>query len=543
MSKIAHYLQEHIVGEVLTTPEARKYFSTDGSVLSLTPSVIVYPQNENDVRKVARFTWQLAERGRVIPITARGLGTDQGGAAIGSGVILVYPAHLNRILELDGRSGQVSVEPGITFAKLQQTLHTHGRFLPPFPASYEFSTVGGAVANNTSGEKSLKYGSMRRFVDRLKVVLANGEIIETERLNKRDLSKKMGLATFEGEIYRSLDVLFEENSELISNINLSVSKNSAGYDLSEVKTKEGFDLTPLLVGSQGTLGLITEVGLNTAIYNADTTLIAAFLEDKSQAQDIILELKRLDEPPVCIELVDSTVLKFLEEHHPNQLKGIVEKPYPELVLLIEFDDHEKAQKRAVKKAEKVLASFDQKFRTETEDEAKDQLWKIRHAAGLVVTHHQADKKAVPVIEDGVVPVDRLQEYLTATEALLNKHHLSWAMWGHAGDGNLHIQPFLDLGQVGDRQKVFRLIDDYYRLVISLGGSTSGEHNDGRIRAPYLSELYGDEVVALFQKTKRIFDPYGTLNPGVKVGANLEDIKRMLRSEYNMDHLYNHLPPA
>jgi glycolate oxidase len=187
MSKVAHYLQEHLVGEVMTSPDARRYFSTDGSILAVTPALIAYPRNENDVRKTARFTWQLAERGRVIPITARGAGTDQAGAALGSGIILAFPAHMHRILELDDKSGVVIVEPGVNYGKLQQTLQTHDRYLPPFPASLEYSTIGGAVANNASGEKSVKYGSTREFVRALRVVLANGEVIETGRLPKKEL--------------------------------------------------------------------------------------------------------------------------------------------------------------------------------------------------------------------------------------------------------------------------------------------------------------------------------------------------------------------
>ena len=147
--KAAHYLQEHLTGEVLTSVDARRYFSTDGSVFSLTPSLIVYPQNENDVRKTARFTWQLAERGRVIPITARGSGTDPSGAAIGSGIVMVFPAHMNRIVELDSKNNTLVVEPGINYDKVQQTLQTHSRFLPSFPASSHYSTIGGAVANNS----------------------------------------------------------------------------------------------------------------------------------------------------------------------------------------------------------------------------------------------------------------------------------------------------------------------------------------------------------------------------------------------------------
>ncbi|MGH7238355.1 MAG: FAD-binding oxidoreductase, partial [Candidatus Saccharimonadales bacterium] len=252
MSKVAHYLQEHLMGEVMVSADARRYFATDGSIFSVLPALVVYPRNENDLRKTARFTWQLAERGRIIPMTARGSGTDQSGAALGSGLVLVFPAHLNRIIELDQKTGQVVVEPGINFGKLQQTLITHGRFLPPYPASLEYSTVGGAVANNAGGEKSFKYGDMRGFVASLKVVLANGELIETGRLSKRELGKKLGLASFEGEIYRALDTLIEEQQTAIGQLDSAVTKNASGYDLTNIKTKDGFDLTPLFVGSQGT---------------------------------------------------------------------------------------------------------------------------------------------------------------------------------------------------------------------------------------------------------------------------------------------------
>ncbi|MEK7152746.1 MAG: FAD-binding oxidoreductase, partial [Patescibacteria group bacterium] len=291
MSKVAHYLQEHLMGEVMTSPDARRFFATDASVLSLTPALIVYPRNENDVRKVARFTWQLAERGRVIPITARGSGTDLSGAALGSGIMLAFPAHMHRILELDSKSGLVAVEPGTNYAKLQQTLHTHDRFLPPYPASMEYSTIGGAVGNNSSGEKSIKYGDTRDYVHSLRVVLANGEAVEMSRLNKRELGKKLGLATFEGEIYRAVDALLEENQELIEKAPLSVTKNAAGYALGDIKRKDGsFDLTPLIVGSQGTLGLITEMTFDTEVYTPGTVLVAAQFDDLEKAQTAVLEL-------------------------------------------------------------------------------------------------------------------------------------------------------------------------------------------------------------------------------------------------------------
>jgi FAD/FMN-containing dehydrogenase len=542
MSKIGHYLQQHLSGEVITTADARRYFSTDGSIFSVVPSAVIYPRNENDVRKTTRFTWQLAERGRIVPLTARGSGTDQSGGAIGSGLMMVFPSHMNRIVEFDGKSGVVTVEPGINYGKLQQTLQTHGRFLPPFPASLEYSTVGGAVANNASGENSVKYGDTRSYVRSLRVVLANGEVIETGRLNKKEFNKKLGLATFEGEIYRSLDALIEENQDIIDRAQLHVTKNTAGYNLLDVKHTDGsFDLTPLLVGSQGTLGVITEITLDTEVHNPETTLILATFDDLKHAEQTVLELRKLSETPSAIEMVDGRLLQLVDSLNPHQLKGIIEKPYPVAALLISFDNPERAQKKLVKQAHKILAKHALGYTLETELDKQEALWKVRHASAAVAAHAEGGVKAVPIIEDGIVPIERFNEYIEQIYKLFDRNHLRAAIWGHAGDANLHLQPYLDLGQVGDRQKAFKVMDEYYNLVISLGGSTSGEHNDGRLRAPYLPAVYGPEMYGVFQKVKQIFDPYGTINPGVKVNVELADIKPLVRNEYSLDHLYDHLP--
>lgn len=531
------------MGEVMTSADARRFFATDASVLSVTPSVIVYPRNENDVRKTARFTWQLAERGRVIPITARGAGTDLSGAALGSGIIMAFPAHMHRVLELDGKSGVVTVEPGINYAKLQQTLQTHDRFLPPYPASMEYSTIGGAVANNSSGEKSVKYGDTRDYTRGLRVVLANGEVIQTERLSKRDLGKKLGLATFEGEIYRAIDALLEENQELIDKAVSGVTKNAAGYFLQDIKRKDGsFDLTPLIVGSQGTLGIVTEVTLETEVYTPNPALIVAHFDDLDQAQAAILELRDMEDMPSAIEMVDDQLLNVVQKINPNLLKEVITKPFPRIVMLIEVDTAgDRAQKKILKKAQKILDKVGATYQVETDLAEQEKLWRIRHSSASIVGHSEGGLKALPIIEDGIVPPERLKEYLEGLYALFSRSHLQAAVWGHAGDAHLHVQPFLDLGQVGDRQKVFRLMDEYAKLVLSLGGSVAGEHGEGRLRAPYVAAQYGNELYAVFQKVKQVFDPYGTLNPGVKVNVTMDSVKALLRSGYTLNHLYNHMP--
>lgn len=543
MSKVAHYLQEHVVGEVMTGADARRYFATDCSIFTLAPAIVMYPRNENDVRKTARFTWQLAERGRVIPMTARGLGTDQSGAALGSGIMLVFPAHMHRILEFDGKTGDITVEPGANYGKLQQTLYTHKRFLPPYPASMEYSTIGGAVANNAGGERSVKYGSTRDFVKRLRVVLANGEVIETYRINKRELNKKLGLNSMEGEIYRQMDALIEDNRELVSQAVLQVSKNSAGFAIADIKRKDGsFDLTPLFVGSQGTLGLITEITLSTEQHTPTTTLIMLLADDLDVAQQIIEEFKKFKEIPAVIDMVDNHLLEFVQAHNPTLLNDLISPPFQKVALFIEFDNiSDRVQKKMAKKAEGILKRFNVEYKLETQLEQKQQLWKIRQAAAAIMAHEEGGAKPLPMIEDGVVPTDKFREFVEGIYELFKTYHLPVSVWGHAGDANLHVQPLIDLGQVGDRQKMFKLLEDYYDMVMRLGGSTTGQHGDGRLRGPFLEKLYGPEIYELFRQIKKIFDPYDTLNPGVKIGVRLEDIKPLIRQQYNLAHLYDHMP--
>ena len=541
MSKVAFYLQEHLMGEVLYSTDARRYFSTDASILQQPPALVTYPKNENDVRKNTRFTWQLAERGRVIPVTARGSGTDQFGAAIGSGIMTVLPAHMHNIIELDSKNNTVTVQPGINFGRLQQTLHTHGRFLPSYPSSLEYSTVGGAVANNASGEKSLKYGSMRNFVQSLRVVLANGEVIQTGRLSKKELNKKLGLATFEGEIYRSMDVLLEENKDFLNDAYRDVAKDNCGYDVSDIKRKDGsFDLTPLFVGSQGTLGVITEITLSTEAYNPFSTLLVASFDSLSQMQDALLDILDLKEKPCSIEFIDGNLLNQVKQLNPNYLKDSISEPFPAFVVFIEFEDSDKAHKKNIKQVQKILENFARDYQETKNLEEQEKLWTLRHSTATVIGHNESQRRALPVIDDGAVPVTRFREYIEGVYAILDDCGLDAPIWGHAGTATLHVLPKLNLGQVGDRQKVFRLLTEHVKLILSLGGTISSEAGDGRIKAPFVEHQLGVDTYKLHKKIKDIFDPYGTLNPGVKFGTDVETLKKMLRADYGLQHLYEHL---
>lgn len=542
MTKLAALLRKQLEGEVTTAKDVRDYFSTDGSVFKVDPSIVIYPRETNDVRKLANISWKLAQdKGKVLPITARGKGTDQAGAALGSGAMVVFPAHMNNMLEFDVSRGVITVEPGLLYKDLQSTLIAHKWILPPYPSSIDYCTIGGAVANNAAGENTIKYGATRDYVKGLQVVLSNGEVIQTKRLTKTQLNKKKGLDSLEGEIYRQLDKLIEDNKQVIDGSVINVSKNSAGYDLFDVKRKDGsFDLTPLMVGSQGTLGMITKITLSTIKHQPKTTLVVGYVKNLKDISKNVSEIMKLE--PSALEMVDKHLLELVHKNNPNHLSGIIEAPFPDLVLIAEFDDrNQRTQARKATRVQRMFKKMGEEYHVETDYREQQRLWKIRHSAAAVVSNSQGKKKALPIIEDGIVPQDKFSEYLDGIYKIFDKYGLDKALWGHAGNANLHMQPYLDLSSTEDRQKVFKIMNDYYKMIIKLGGSTAGEHSDGRLRAPYLKRLYGADVYNLFVQTKAIFDPYNILNPGVKIGVTQKSLLPLLRKEYDMKHLSDHMP--
>lgn len=532
-------LRASITGEVSTEKETRDFFSTDGSVFRVMPSAVVYPQNEADVVETVQLVAKQAAAGQLYPITSRGKGTDQGGAALGAGIMLVMPAHMNHFFSIDKNT--ITVQPGMVYKDLQHVLHSHGRFLPPYPASIDFATIGGAIANNSAGEKTVKYGSTRDYVHSLRVVLANGDVIETRRLSAKELRKKQQQTDFEGHIYRNVDYLIEENWDQLAEAYPRVSKNSAGYDLWHVKAPDGsFDLGQLIVGSQGTLGVVTEATLRHMPYNPDTHLIVGYfenMESAAQAVELIMPLK-----PSALEVVDHNLLEFLAEHDPEQIKGVLPDKMPGIVLLVQFDDEKRRmQVSKTKKTMKVFdkLAFDARVATELSEQTK--LWKIRRGAAAIIWKFKGTKKALPIIEDGVVPLEQMPRFLEQVYKLFEKYKLDIAVWGHAGNANFHLQPFMNLSSQVDRKRMFELMNEFYRMVIEMGGSTCGEHNDGRLRAPYLKRLYGEHLYGIFEDVKKVFDPLGILNPGVKIGVALKDLPKQLRKEYSMKHLADQLP--
>lgn len=538
---MAQYLQEHLDGEVTTSSDARDYFSTDASIFKVVPQLVVYPRSESDVRKLAKFAWQLSERGRNIPLTARAYGTDYSGGSLGGGILINFSAHLNKLLTLDPNKGLTTVQPGMNFGALQQIMMTHGHYFPAAPASFEYSSIGGAVANNAGGRRSIKYGNIQEFVTSIRVVLANGEVIDTGIISKKELSKKKAQATLEGEIYRTLDNILTDNAELIEKTRPFLAANNSGYDIWSVKDSKGnFNLTKLIAGSQGTLGLISEISLEAESFNPDTSLVVSFYDNLDKLTSAVNEIKKLQ--PSSLEIIDSNLLDFLDVASPNHLRKIVRKPHPKIILLTEFDElSNRKQKKLAKKSIKILEKYALKAIITKDPFDQEDYWKMRDSAAAVLWQSASSKKPLPIIGDAVVPSERLNEYIVKLYRLCDEFDVSKAIWGHAGESNLQTMPSFDLSQVGDRQKVIKLMNAYYKMVTDLGGSITGQLNDGRLRGPYVEMMYGSQLYQIFQQIKQAFDPYGSLNPGVKIDVKLNDTQKQIRSSYDLKHLYNFMP--
>jgi len=529
MSKIADYLQDKLTGEISTDAAVCADFARDGSVFEKTPRMAVFPRTTNDVRKVTRFAWRLAERGQILPITARGGGTSTSGTAIGNGVAMSFPAHMSRILEFDTKSQMVRVQPGLNFAVLQEAMATHGLFLPTVSSNFKVATIGGALASNVAGTKSVKYGSLRNWTDRLEVVLANGEIIQTGRISKHELNAKKGLQTMEGEIYRGLDALIDENIDVIENFGSSSALNAGGYSLDLVKNKDGsFDLTPLFIGSQGTLGLITQAIVKLAPRSDEVSLIAAAITSDQDLPTLAEQLLELE--PSELEFIDGNTLKLINDKGGGNPWEYIADKRPDTLIFVEFDD--KHHVRKAKKAAKILdnaAVIDAKIATDWEEQ--EILRSIHHSVAAITNFSERGVAALPIAPDLSVPPARVPELVDMIKKLLRRNHIQGGIWGHLGTGVINVRPLLNLANLGQRQTVFKFLGELSKAVNELDGFMSGEFGDGRLFAPFADNQYGEEMENIFVKLKEIFDPYNTFNPGVIVRTTKDDLLAMLRQDY------------
>jgi FAD/FMN-containing dehydrogenase len=538
VGKVAEYLRSHLDGEITDASDVREHFSTDAGLSKIMPSVVVYPFNEQDVRKVARFAWQLAEKGRKVAITPRGLGSDWSGGAVGESLIVAMSTHLNKILELDSRKGLLTVEPGATIGKINQALITHGLFLPCEPLSSEFATVGGSIATDASGLRSAKYGSFAKNTISSKVVLSNGDVIQTKRLTKREANKRMGLATFEGEVYRGIDTILNENIEAIK-----AYTGPAEYmplNIFDIRGKDGsVDLTPLFVGSQGTLGVVTQATLTITAFNPGLTQVVAGFFKAEEFFSVAEELKKLN--PSIFTVIPKSVFQLYASLNPLFVGKKFGEILPEYVVLLEFDEFaSRVQKRAQKKIKKLCSKLDVKLLFGTNEKSKEELSKLYRLPNILMQSEIEQARVVPGLDSSFVPSEHYQTAHAEIDAIFHQGTTRYVSWYDYITGVIRYFPFLDLRQLGQRQKLSRLIELVSAAVIKNGGHV-GIQGGGRVSAQYHRDMCGDVLYGVMEKVKALFDPYSIMNPGVKFGVDNKSFSSKMIQGYSQGHRHNHLP--
>ncbi len=542
-----------ISGEVEDAPEALEAYSHDASLFEVKPQIVVYPKNADDVKALVKYAKANKTESSNLSITARSAGTDMSGGAVNDSIIADFNRHFNQIFDVSPTLGHA--QPGVFYRDFEKATFEHKALMPSYPASRDLCTIGGMVNNNSGGEKSLEFGKTEDFVTQLKVVFADGNEYTVEPLTREMLEVKKQLNTFEGEVYRKTFDLVDKHYDAIKAAKPNVTKNSTGYNLWDVwDRKTGiFDLTKLIVGAQGTLGLTTDIKFRLVPHRPHSGVLVVFLRDIDRLGEVINVV--LKSKPASFESFDDVTLMLSIKFMPYFLKmlglkkfihlliGLIPEGFlllrgiPKLILMIEFNGETVDEVREkVKALDRQLytkhAYYEIEGSEEDPTESKaEKFWIMRRQSFQILRKKVKDKHTAPFIDDLVVNPEYLPEFLPQMRKIIKKYNLFATIAGHMGDGNFHIIPLMKLEKQSERDKLRPAMQETNELVLKYHGVLSGEHNDGMIRGPWLQRAYGDEIYGYFKDVKDIFDPQGIFNPHKKANADWDWTMSHIRQSF------------
>lgn len=520
MNEKLQQLARELEGELFFDDTIRTLYATDASAYRELPLAVSIPRSFNDIKKLISFARN--ERTSVIPRTA---GTSLAGQVVGPGIVVDVSKHFTQIIELNKEENWVRVQPGVIRDELNMFLKPHGLFFGPETSTANRAMIGGMVGNNSCGSNSVVYRSVREHLLSVKAILSDGTEAEFKTLNIDEFHNKCEGNTLEAEIYRSVRKMlsnYETQAEIRKEFpKRTIERRNTGFAVDELLEtapftagSEDFNFCKLIAGSEGTLAFLTEIKLNVVpLPPKEVGLLCVHfntIDESLRANLIALKYK----PSAC-ELIDHYILECTKENKEQAKNRFFVQGDPGAILVVEIARETKAEvEKICSEIEKEMkaAGLGYHFPVLFGDDTK-KIWSLRKAGLGLLGNMPGDEKAVAVIEDTAVDVNDLPEFIREFNVILQKHNLYSVHYAHAGSGELHLRPIINL-KTAEGHKLFRIIaEEIATLVKRYNGSLSGEHGDGRLRGEFIKQMIGYKNYELLKEIKRTWDPQNIFNPG------------------------------
>ncbi|MBN1879279.1 anaerobic glycerol-3-phosphate dehydrogenase subunit C [bacterium] len=496
-------LKSRLSGEAYFDDQTRLQYSTAACMYRVFPSAVVMPRDGDDVSETVRIARDLG-----IPVTARGAGVGLTGGCLGNGIIVDFSRHMNRILSIDVSEQRVIVEPGVVQNDLDRALRKHGLFFPPDPSSHMYSTIGGMVGNNAAGPHSIKYGATRDYVLSVSAICGDGEEVTFE-------NSMRWVELPDGRVRRlaeSLHRILTPNESIIQTYLPKTRKNSSGYRIDGIVEGDCLHMARLMAASEGTLGVFTGLELAIRPIPGAAGMILLMFDSVQASCEAVPMLAAMN--PSMLEIMESTFIELV-----RQSAFDVGVPFPrnlQSLLLVEFDgdsaDEVSDRIQAVERMFIGPGRLAIGSRRGIQAAERARLDRVRRAASPILNRYPAPYKPIKFIEDTAVPVDFLPQYIRELHQMFKKFSLRGVIYGHAGDGHIHVNPLFDMNDSDLIRKMHGIAEHTNDLIRDFRGTLSGEHGDGLLRTPFLPDFFGP-AFPIFQSVKALFDPESLLNPG------------------------------
>ena len=531
-AELAEELRKRVSGEVRFDPFSRVLYSTDASIYQMEPVGVVIPRNEDDVQAVVEIA-----RDNRVPVLPRAGGTGLAGQSVNHAIVMDFSKYLNQVVELNREENWVKVQPGIVLDQLNRYLAAHGLQYAPDPTTSNRACVGGGIGNNTCGAHSVIYGKTLDHIKEVDVVLSDATRAHFQTLEPHELETRLRGEGLESDIYRGVLQIARENLTEIETRYPKIMRRVSGYNLDSFLGEEPVNLTKMVVGSEGTLCVVTEAKVNLVPRPTMTCLSVLHFRDIFEASEATVEV--LKHEPSSVEVLDKMVLDRSRESMGQSRNLAFVQGDPGAMLLVEFYGESEAE----------LTSKMEKLKSDMEGRRlayacvnmlsradQDMVWNVRKGGlGLLMSIH-GDAKPIPFVEDPAVDPEKMGDFVRRFDEVVRNHNTTAGYYGHASVGCLHIRPLISLKSAEGVEKMISIGEEISDLVKEFGGSMSGEHGDGIVRGVWTEKMFGPEIYQAFRDLKSTFDPQGIMNPGKIIDC--PPMRENLRygSEYRADSL-------